>query len=102
VSRYQQGKIRKVCTTNLDLLEQEVSGSGISWVMCKSAPLTRQITMPESYHSVFTGWMPFLLPNQQRQSTEGTSTEGTSLGRLDCKLLVFLVVNCVAILLLLS
>jgi len=25
----------------------------------------------------FTGRMPFLPPNQQRQSTEGTSTEGT-------------------------
>jgi len=33
VSRHQKGK------TNLDLLEQEiVSGSGISWVICKSAP----------------------------------------------------------------
>ena len=33
VSRYQKGKI------NLDLLQQEiVSGSGISWAMCKSAP----------------------------------------------------------------
>jgi len=26
--------------------------------------------------SFFTGRMPFLPPNQQRQSTEGTSTEG--------------------------
>jgi len=26
--------------------------------------------------SFFTGRMPFLLPNQQRQSTEGPSTEG--------------------------
>jgi len=25
-----------------------------------------------THHSVFTGWMPFLPPNQQRQSTEGT------------------------------
>jgi len=30
--------------TNLDLLEQEiVSGGGISWVICKSAPRSRQI-----------------------------------------------------------
>jgi len=28
------------------------------------------------HHSVFTGRMPFLPPNQQHQSTEGTSTEG--------------------------
>jgi len=27
--------------------------------------------MPAFHHSVFTGWMPFLPPNQQHQSTEG-------------------------------
>jgi len=27
--------------------------------------------MPAPHHSVFTGRMLFLLPNQQRQSTEG-------------------------------
>jgi len=38
VSRYQKGKTRNV-KTNLDLLEQEiVSGSGICWAICKSAP----------------------------------------------------------------
>jgi len=30
-----------------------------------------QITTPTFYHSVFTGRMPFLPPNQQHQSTEG-------------------------------
>jgi len=46
VSRYQKGK------TNLDLLEQDtVSGSGISWAICKSAPCPREITMPEPHHS---------------------------------------------------
>jgi len=50
-----------------------VSGSGISWAICKSAPSSRQITMPAPHHSVFTGRMPFLLPNQQHQSTEGIS-----------------------------
>jgi len=35
VSRYQKGKTK----TNLDFLEQEtVSGSGISWAICKCAP----------------------------------------------------------------
>jgi len=34
--------------------------------------------MPVPHHSVFTGRMPFLPPNQQRQSTEGKSTEGKS------------------------
>jgi len=42
VSRYQKGEMRKV-KTNLDLLEQEiVSGSGICWAICKSAPHSRQ------------------------------------------------------------
>ena len=36
------------------LLKQEtVSGSGISWAICKSAPRSRQITMPAPHHSVF-------------------------------------------------
>jgi len=42
VSRYQKGTTSKG-ETNLDLLEQEtVSGSGICWAMCKSAPHPRQ------------------------------------------------------------
>jgi len=65
VRRYQKGK------TNLDLLQEEiVNGSGISWAICKSAPHPREITTPASHHSVFTGQMPFLPPNQQRQSAE--------------------------------
>ena len=36
------------------LLKQEtVSGSGISWAVCKSAPRCRQITTPAPHHSVF-------------------------------------------------
>jgi len=31
----------------------------------------RYITTPVLLHSAFTGWMPFLPPNQQRQSSEG-------------------------------
>ena len=70
VSRYQKGKTRKV-KTNLDLLEQEtVSGNGICWAICKSAPHPRQ---PRQHPTTqfFTGRMPFLPPNQQCQSTEG-------------------------------
>jgi len=48
-------------------------GSGISWTICKqSAPRSRQTTTPTLHHSIFTGWMLFLMPNQQCQSTEGT------------------------------
>jgi len=50
--------------TNLYLLEQEiVSGSGISWAICKSAPRSRQITMPAPHHSVFC--RPDTLPATQ-------------------------------------
>ena len=48
-----------------------MSGSGISWAICKPAPRSRQTTTPTPHHSFFTGRMPFLPPNQQRQSTEG-------------------------------
>jgi len=64
VSQYQKGK------TNLDFTEARDSEYGISWAVCKSAPRSRQITMPATHHSVFTGRMPFLPPNQQRQSRE--------------------------------
>jgi len=44
VSWYQKGKPIWI------LLEQEtVSGSGISWVICKSAPRSRQITTARQY-----------------------------------------------------
>jgi len=69
VSRYRKGK------TNLDFTEAR--DSEWQWhqlghmQMSKSASLSRQTTTPASHHSVFTGRMPFLPPNQQRQSTEG-------------------------------
>ena len=72
VSRYQKGK------TNLDFTEARDSewqtGSGISLAICKSASQSRQITMPVPHDSCFfTDRMPFLPPNQQRQSTEGNN-----------------------------
>ena len=33
-------------------------------------PHSRQITAPAPHHSDITGWMPFLLPDQQFRSTE--------------------------------
>jgi len=52
--------------------QETVSGSDISGTTYKSAPRSRQITMPAPTTQFFTGWVPFLLPNQQRQSNEGT------------------------------
>jgi len=65
-------------------MRQEVMGFGMQWHQLdhkikQSAPRSRQITTPTPHHSIFTepttqfftGRMPFLPPNQQRQSTEG-------------------------------
>jgi len=60
VSRYQKGKTK----TNVDFLKQEtVSGSGISWAICKSAPRPRQLTMQAPHHSIF--YRPDALPAAQ-------------------------------------
>jgi len=51
------------------LLKQEtVSGSGISWAVCKSAPRSRQITTPTPYHSVF--YRPDAVPAAQPTASE--------------------------------
>ena len=58
VSRYQ--KVKPIWI----LLKQEtVSGSSISWAICKSAPHSRQITTPAPHHSVF--YRPDALPATQ-------------------------------------
>ena len=63
MSRYQKGKPIWI------LLKQEtVSGSGISWAICKSAPLSRQITMPVPHHSVF--YRPDALPATQQTASK--------------------------------
>ena len=51
------------------LLKQEtVSGSGISWAICKYAPCTRQITTPALHHSVFH--RPDALPATQSTASK--------------------------------
>jgi len=45
------------------LKQKTVSGNGISWAICISAPHPRQITMPTSYHSVY--YRPDALPAAQ-------------------------------------
>jgi len=63
VSRYQ--KVKPIWI----LLKQErVSGSGISWAICKSAPCSRQITAPAPHHSVF--YRPDALPAAQPTSVK--------------------------------
>jgi len=43
---------RKVKPIWILLKQETVSGSGISWTICKSAPHSREITMPAPYHSI--------------------------------------------------
>ena len=54
---------RKVKPIWILLKQETVSGSGISWAICKSAPSSRQITMPAPHHSVF--YRPDALPAAQ-------------------------------------
>ena len=54
---------RKVKPIWILLKQQTVSGSGISWTICKSASRSRQITMPVPHHSVF--YRPDALPAAQ-------------------------------------
>jgi len=51
---------RKVKPIWILLKQEAVSSSGISWAICKSAPRSRQITMPAPHHSVF--YTPDALP----------------------------------------
>ena len=54
---------RKVKPIWILLKQETVSGSGINWAICKSAPHSRQITTPAPYHSVF--YRPDALPAAQ-------------------------------------
>ena len=44
---------RKVKPIWILLKQETVSGGGISWAICTSAPRSRQITMPAPHHSSF-------------------------------------------------
>ena len=54
---------REVKPISISLKQETVSGSGISWAICKSAPRFRQITTPAPHHSVF--FRPDALPAAQ-------------------------------------
>ena len=54
---------RKVKPIWISLKQETVSGSGISWAICKSAPHFRQMTTPAPHHSVF--YRPDALPAAQ-------------------------------------
>ena len=54
---------RKVKPIWILLKQETVSGSGISWAICMSAPSSRQTTTPAPHHSVF--YRPDALPATQ-------------------------------------
>ena len=64
---------RKVKPIWILLKEETVSGSGISWAICKSATHSRQITMPAPHHSVF--YRPDALPAAQPTASKHWSPE---------------------------
>jgi len=69
VTRYHKGK------ANLDFTE-EIDSEWQWHPLGHMQVLLQTETTPAPHHSLFfTGWMPFLLPSQQRQSTEGISKE---------------------------
>ena len=59
---------RKVKPIRILLKQETMSGSGISWAICKSAPRSRPITTPTPHHSVF--YRPDALP-----ATEPTASK---------------------------
>ena len=50
---------RKVKPIWILLKQETVGGSGISWAICKSAPRSRQITMPAPHHSISQAYNTF-------------------------------------------
>ena len=66
---------RKVKPIWILLKQETVSGSRISWAICKSAPHSRQITMPAPHHSVFLqAGCPSCRPTNSVKSLKAHST----------------------------
>jgi len=59
VSRYQKGK-----PIWISLKQETASGSAISWAICKSAPRSRQISMPAPQHSQSNKWKMTVFSSQ--------------------------------------
>ena len=86
---YRSAGTRKVRTTWILLKQETVSGSGISWAICKSAPRSRQITMPAPHHSVV--YRPDALPAAQPTASKHWSTEFCTMSLyISIKLLTYL------------
>ena len=70
---------RKVKPIGILLKQETVSGSGISWAICKSAHRSRQITTPAPHHSVFLqAGCPSCRPTNGVKALKAVSIEGIS------------------------
>jgi len=56
------------------LKQETVSGSGISWAVCQSAPRSRQPRQHPTTLKFFTGWMPFLNPTNSVKALKAQKT----------------------------
>jgi len=72
---------RKVKPIRILLKPETVSGSGIGWLYGSMHLAPDRLPRQHPTTQFFTDQMPFLLPNHQRQSTEGycQSTKGTNI-----------------------
>ena len=71
---------RKVKPIWILLKQQTVSGTGISWAICKSAPCSRQITTPAPHHSVcLQAGCPSCRPTNSVKALKALYTEGSNL-----------------------
>ena len=68
---------RKVKPIWILLKQDTVSGNGISWAICKSAPRSRQITTPATHHSVF--YRPDALPAAQPTVSKHWSSDSLTM-----------------------
>ena len=74
VSRYQKVKPFWI------LLKQEtVSGSGISWAICESAPCCRQITTPAPHHFILQAGCPSCRPTNSVKALKATNVVNQSI-----------------------
>ena len=64
---------RKVKPLWISLEQETVSGSGIRWTICKSAPSSREITTPATHHLVF--YRPDALPAAQPTASKHWRTD---------------------------
>jgi len=69
---------RKVKPIWILLKQKTVSGSGISWAICKSAPRPREITMPALHHPVFTGRCPSCRPTNSVKALKARTITTTT------------------------